>query len=81
MRALRRTLLILVIAVCGLSVPCAQACPGCKEAIDSQTGEGAKLKNGYYYSILFMMAMPFTLLGTGAFLVTRAIRKGGFPEM
>jgi len=59
----------------------ANACPGCKEAVDSQTGDGARLKDGYFYSILFMVAMPFTLLGTGAFFVTRAVRRGGFPEL
>ncbi|MDB5352397.1 MAG: hypothetical protein JWN86_3644 [Planctomycetota bacterium] len=59
----------------------ATACPNCKEALASQTGEGAKLKDGYYYSILFMMAMPFALLGTGAFCVVRAVKKGTLPEM
>lgn len=81
MKSFRRILLLAALVAGGLGTPVAQACPGCKEAIESQTGEGAKLKNGYFYSILFMMAMPFTLLGTGAFLVTRSIRKGGWPEM
>ena len=79
MAYLRRILLTACIAA-GSSASPALACPNCKEAIASQTGEGAKLKDGYYYSILFMMAMPFALLGTGAFLVSRAIKRGGFPE-
>ena len=59
----------------------AHACPSCKEAVESQTGDGARLKDGFYYSILFMVAMPFTLLGTGAFFVTKAVRSGMLPEM
>ena len=58
----------------------ASACPNCKEAVANQGGEAARLANGYSYSILLMMAMPFTLLGTGAYLVTRAVRRGGMPE-
>ena len=69
-----------VLATCLLMASTASACPNCKEAVENQTGEGAKLKTGYYYSILFMVGMPFTLLGTGAYLVTRAVRRGGFPE-
>ena len=79
MNAARRLLLGLIL-VGGLAAN-ASACPGCKEAVESQTGEGAKLKTGYFYSILFMAGMPFTLLGTGAFLVTRAVRRGALPEM
>ena len=59
----------------------AQACPGCKEAIANQTGDAAKLKDGYYYSILLMMGMPFALLGTGTLMVVRAVKKGMLPEM
>jgi len=40
----------------------ALACPGCKDAIASQKN-GGDLVSGFQYSIMFMMAMPFTLLG------------------
>jgi hypothetical protein len=40
----------------------AVACPGCKEALASQQN-GANIVAGYQWSILFMMAMPFSLLG------------------
>ncbi len=36
---------------------------------------------GYSWSILLMMSMPFTLLGTGAFFVARAVKRGAIPEM
>ena len=56
------------------------ACPNCKEAVANQDGNAARLADGYSWSILLMMAMPFTLLGTGAWMVTRAVRRGHFPE-
>ena len=58
----------------------ARACPNCKEAVAAQPEAVADMKDGYNWSVLFMMAMPFTLLGTGAFLVTRAVRRGTMPE-
>ena len=39
------------------------------------------MKDGYYYSILLMMGMPFLLLGTGAFFVVRAVKKGFLPQL
>jgi hypothetical protein len=59
----------------------ALACPNCKEAMANQTGDAARLKDGYYYSILLMIAMPFTLLTTGAFFVARAVKKGLLPPL
>jgi hypothetical protein len=57
------------------------ACPNCKDAVAAQPAEVARMKNGYNWSVLFMMAMPFTLLGTGVFMVTRAVKRGVLPEM
>ena len=59
----------------------ALACPNCKEAVANQDDDAMRLANGYSWSILVMMAMPFTLLGTGGFLVARAVRHGALPEM
>jgi hypothetical protein len=66
----------------------AHACPNCKEAVAAQDEIAAKdgkettfMKNGYNYSVLFMMAMPFMLLGTGAFMVVRAVKRGTMPEL
>lgn len=57
------------------------ACPNCKEAVAAQPNEVATMKNGYNWSVLFMVAMPFTLFGTGAFMVARAVKRGTLPEM
>lgn len=81
MRQLRRLVMpaTLALALIGSAPRPAPACPNCKEAVASQ-GNGQSLQQGYFYSILFMMGMPFALLGTGAFFVTRAIKRGGLPE-
>ena len=75
----------LAIAILGLTLALndrASACPNCKEAVANQPGgtDAARLADGYSWSILLMMAMPFSLLGTGAVAVTRAVRRGAFPE-
>jgi hypothetical protein len=79
LKPLLRLLLVLVVLVAFETV--AHACPGCREALANQTGDAARLKDGYYYSILFMMGMPFMLLGAGALFVVRAVKKGALPPM
>lgn len=59
----------------------APACPNCKEAVAAQPDEVGDVKNGYSYSVLFMMAMPFSLLGLGSFMVVRAAKRGVLPEL
>src|SRR5262249_17458307 len=88
MRSVHRFLPALVLTS-GLALGIeASACPNCKEAVAAQDEVAERggqpttfMKNGYNYSVLFMMAMPFGLLGTGAFLVSRAVKRGAFPEM
>jgi hypothetical protein len=59
----------------------ALACPNCKEAVSLQAGEVANLSNGYNWSVLFMLVVPFSMIGTGAFLVHRAAKRGSLPEL
>jgi hypothetical protein len=59
----------------------AAACPNCKEAVAAQPSEVAGMKTGYNWSVLFMLAMPFTLLGTGSLMVVRAVKRGALPEL
>jgi len=42
----------------------AAACPTCKEGLAQHDPHGQAIAAGYYYSILFMMSMPFAILGT-----------------
>ena len=59
----------------------ASACPNCKEAVSLDAGEVSNLASGYNWSVAFMLAVPFSMLGTGAFMVRRAVRQGSFPEL
>jgi heme/copper-type cytochrome/quinol oxidase subunit 2 len=40
----------------------AMACPSCKEALAAGDPERAHLVRGFFWSILFMLSMPFLLL-------------------
>jgi hypothetical protein len=75
-----RRLFAILVVILGFAVE-VRACPNCKEAVAAQPSEVASMKNGYNWSVLFMLAMPFTLLGTGAFMVARAVKRGTLPEM
>jgi hypothetical protein len=60
----------------------ARACPNCKDAVAAQEpAEAARLKNGYFYSILLMVSMPIVLTGAGAILLIRAVKRGALPEL
>ncbi len=52
----------------------ASACPSCQEAL-SGDGSHGDLVSGLYYSILFMMSMPFAIVGTFAGLAYRAVKR------
>jgi hypothetical protein len=77
-RRLRSTLLVSVVLTVALAAfstvlsSTAQACPGCKEAINEQSQQIAR---GYSYSILFMMPIPFIILGSFGGYVYYTIRK------
>jgi hypothetical protein len=59
----------------------AVACPNCKEAVSASEGQVASMSSGYNWSVLFMLTVPFSMLGTGAFMVRRAVKRGLLPEM
>ena len=66
-----------MIALCVMLivVQLAQACPTCKDGIAENDPQQAALVKGYFYSILFMMAMPFVILGTFGSFAYLSIRK------
>ena len=69
-----------LILTLGLSTA-ARACPNCKEAVAAQPADAENMARGYNYSVMFMLVVPATMLGGGAFLVNRAARKGLLPEL
>lgn len=52
----------------------ASACPSCQAALGNDSSQG-DLARGIYYSILFMMAMPFAIVGTFGGLAYRAVKR------
>ena len=72
---LRISVALLIVLV---ALPAAlSACPLCKDATsDADTpGGSASLGRGFYYSILLMIAVPWTAVGTVAFLIVRRRRR------
>lgn len=59
----------------------AWACPNCKDAVSLGSGEAANLSSGYNWSVLFMIAVPFSMMGTGALALRRAAKRGSLPEL
>jgi hypothetical protein len=51
----------------------ASACPSCKQALGD--GSQGDLARGIYYSILFMMSMPFAIVGSFGCLAYRAVKR------
>jgi len=61
---LRTAALLAVVLILSWFAPLASACPTCREAL--LDGHGGDLLSGYFWSIIFMMTMPFLLLGSFA---------------
>ncbi len=79
-RGIRQTIILaLVVALVGVGP--ARACPNCKEAVSLGSGETANLSNGYNWSVIFMITVPFSMMGMGAFAIRRAVKRGVLPEM
>ncbi len=39
------------------------------------------MADGFNWSVMFMLIVPFSLMGTGALMVRQAVKKGAFPEL
>ena len=53
----------------------AAACPTCKDGIAENDPAQQSMAAGYFYSILFMMSMPFVILGTFGSFAYFSIRQ------
>lgn len=64
MNLLRRTWFppLFALAMMLLLATAASACPSCKAAL-GDSPEGQRIVRGYFLSICFMVAMPFTIFG------------------
>jgi hypothetical protein len=61
-----------VVAVVLGTTSIASACPSCQAALAEGQGD---LARGIYYSILFMMSMPFAIVGTFGCMAYRAVKR------
>jgi uncharacterized paraquat-inducible protein A len=65
----------LVVALVLLIASVAAACPTCKDGLAQNDPQGKAMAAGYYYSILFMMSMPYIVLGTFGSVAYLSIRR------
>jgi hypothetical protein len=63
--------LMAVVLIAGV----AHACPTCSEGLANADPHHQSVAAGYFYSILFMMSMPFAILGTFCGLAYISIRR------
>lgn len=77
MTHVRKIALAVVLAWGCLAFPTvAQACPGCAEAQAGQGPGRANIVRGYQLSIIFMMAMPFLIVGSFGGYVYYTVYRG-----
>lgn len=58
---LKFAIILLVVLMLSVDV---MACPTCKNGMSGADPVSAARASGYFYSILFMMSMPFLIVGT-----------------
>ena len=68
---------VLVLSAFLFLSPAIHACPMCKDAIaaSNQDDEPNLLPAAFNQSILFMLGVPYTVLGIGGFLIYRGVKK------
>ena len=71
----RWVLVALAIVIVLLIASVAAACPNCKEGLAQNDPQGQSIAAGYYYSILFMLSMPFLIVGSFSGWMYFAVRK------
>jgi len=66
---------VVLVVLLGFSAAEAWGCPTCKDGIAAPDDASANLARGYFYSILLMLAMPFTLASCFGLYVWREYRR------
>lgn len=73
LRFLRPVALALVLLAALVST--AAACPNCKEGMNSKDPHKTNIAKGYYYSVLWMLGAPTTILSGWGLAIYRAVKK------
>ena len=68
-------MLSLAIALVALSTACVYALPDVQGRPRPERSAPPDRRRGFYYSILFMMSMPFAILGTFGSMAYLSIRR------
>jgi len=63
------------LAICLVLAGVVSACPTCREGLAENDPQGQSIAAGFYYSILFMMSVPYALLATLGCLAYRAVKR------
>ena len=71
----RSAMIVATVALVLFLAADASACPTCKEGLSETDPHGQAIAAGYYYSILFMMSMPFIILTTFGSFAYRAVKR------
>ena len=69
---LRRSWLLAIAVMAAMAAP-VQACPMCSQALAD--GKGGDLIAGFFWSIVFMMSMPFLIVAALALYFYLQVRK------
>lgn len=87
-RRIFRGLLPVCVALAVLAAAEALGCPTCKDSLAEGDDTASNLARGYFYSILLMLGMPFTLAGSFGLYMWRELRRarhqaesGGAPVL
>ncbi len=63
------------LALVAILASVASACPTCSEGLGASDPQHQSVAAGFYYSILFMMSMPYILLGTLGYVAYSSVKK------
>jgi hypothetical protein len=71
----RTAIVLLTLATVLVAANAAFACPTCKDAVAANDPEHEGMVKGYFYSILFMMGMPYLVLSCFGIYMYREVKK------
>jgi heme/copper-type cytochrome/quinol oxidase subunit 2 len=82
-RMLQRSAWVICLAIVCLLLlqTAAMACPTCKENLAQNDPAHATLVRGYFWSIIFMMSMPFLILSGLSALFWWEVRKAKLQKL
>ena len=71
----RLCLAVAVLLAAAFAATDGHACPTCKQGLGEDDPATQAMAAGYFYSILFMMSMPFLIVGTFGSFAYLSIRR------